>query len=114
MGVDLLQRRNINKGKALGQLGEANAKRVPSVVEASSPAPRSFEKSWIDRLAHCLLFVDLATKKVSPKGIGSGIRMIQYFINRGGKGLSAARRRELESAKRILQDRVRRQRTRSS
>ncbi len=37
----------------------------------------------------------LASKKVSPKGIGSGIRMLQYFINRAGKGLSATRRREL-------------------
>ena len=26
----------------------------------------------------------MARKKVSPMGIGSGIRMIQYFINRGG------------------------------
>ena len=24
-------------------------------------------------------------QKVSPKGIGSGIRMIQFFINRAGK-----------------------------
>jgi hypothetical protein len=45
----------------------------------------------------------MASKKVSPKGVGSGIRMIQYFINRGGKGLSDSRRRELEKAKRILQ-----------
>ena len=42
----------------------------------------------------------LADKKVSPKGIGSGIRMLQYFINRGGKGLSAMRRKKLERAKR--------------
>ena len=35
----------------------------------------------------------MATKKVSPKGLGSAIRMVQYFINRGGKGLSAARKR---------------------
>jgi hypothetical protein len=28
----------------------------------------------------------MASKKVSPKGIGSGIRMIQFFINRAGKG----------------------------
>jgi tRNA(adenine34) deaminase len=49
----------------------------------------------------------MASKKVSPKGIGSGIRMIQYFINRGGKGLSASRRRELEKAKKILQARMR-------
>src|SRR5438270_12301701 len=38
----------------------------------------------------------MASKKVSPKGIGSGIRMIQYFINRAGKGLSVKRRKELE------------------
>jgi len=50
----------------------------------------------------------MASKKVSPKGIGSGIRMIQYFINRGGKNLSASRRRTLERAKRLLQERMRR------
>jgi hypothetical protein len=49
----------------------------------------------------------MASKKVSPKGIGSGIRMIQYFINRAGKGLSPERKRELEKAKRILQARMR-------
>lgn len=48
----------------------------------------------------------MASKKVSPKGIGSGIRMIQYFINRGGKGLTAARRNELEKAKRILHEKL--------
>ncbi len=53
----------------------------------------------------------LARKRVSPKGIGSGIRMIQYFINRGGKGLSASRRRELERAKRLLQERRQKQET---
>ncbi|MEM4270589.1 MAG: DUF3175 domain-containing protein [Candidatus Pacearchaeota archaeon] len=30
--------------------------------------------------------------------------MIQYFINRAGKNLSKERRRELEKAKRILQE----------
>jgi tRNA(adenine34) deaminase len=47
----------------------------------------------------------MARKGVSPRGIGSAIRMIQYFINRAGKNLSATRRRELERAKRILQRR---------
>jgi tRNA(adenine34) deaminase len=51
----------------------------------------------------------MASRKVSPKGIGSGIRMIQYFINRGGKGLSKTRKRELEKAKRILHARVHKQ-----
>jgi len=48
---------------------------------------------------------EMASKRVSPKGIGSGIRMIQMFINRAGKNLPATRRRELEKAKKILQAR---------
>ncbi len=52
----------------------------------------------------------LASKKVSPKGPGSGMRMLTYFLNRGGKGLSATRRRELERAKRLLHERVVRER----
>jgi hypothetical protein len=51
----------------------------------------------------------MAREEVSPKGVGSGIRMIQFFINRAGKRLPAARKRELEKAKRILQRRVRSQ-----
>ena len=49
----------------------------------------------------------MASKKVSPKGIGSGIRMIQFFINRAGKNLPAERRGELEKAKRLLQSKAR-------
>lgn len=48
----------------------------------------------------------MSSKKVSPKGLGSAVRMVQYFINRGGKGLSAARKRELEKAKHILQEKA--------
>lgn len=48
----------------------------------------------------------LASKKVSPKGPGSGMRMLTYYLNRGGKGLSATRRRELERAKELLHERV--------
>jgi len=48
----------------------------------------------------------LASRNVSPKGPGSGMRMLTYFINRGGKGLSASRRRELEKAKKLLSARI--------
>ena len=48
----------------------------------------------------------LASKKVSPKGPGSGMRMLTYFINRAGKGLSASRRRELERAKKLLHQHI--------
>jgi hypothetical protein len=52
----------------------------------------------------------MASKKVSPKGIGSGIRMIQFFINRAGKNLPKARKRELEKAKEILRAKLHRRR----
>jgi hypothetical protein len=51
----------------------------------------------------------LASKKVSPKGPGSGMRMLTYFINRAGRGLSAERRAELEKAKELLSERVKRE-----
>ena len=50
----------------------------------------------------------LASRKVSPKGPGSGMRMLTYFINRGGRGLSATRRAELQKAKRLLSKRIQR------
>lgn len=48
----------------------------------------------------------LASKKVSPKGPGSGMRMLTFFINRAGKNLSEERRGELEKAKALLSERV--------
>ncbi len=54
----------------------------------------------------------MATKKVSPGGIASGIRMVQFFINRAGKNLPAAHKKELEKAKKILQEKLRREKSR--
>jgi Protein of unknown function (DUF3175) len=65
-------------------------------TDSTHPAPGLFTKSP-STIARAL-----ASKKVSPKGPGSGMRMLTYFINRGGRGLSAARRRNLEAAKRLL------------
>jgi Protein of unknown function (DUF3175) len=48
----------------------------------------------------------LASKKVSPKGPASGMRMLTYFINRAGRGLSSSRKAELHRAKRLLSKRV--------
>ena len=82
----------------------AKAKRRPSkrwvrrvTTDSTHPPPKTFTGS-AEKIARTM-----ARKDVSPKGPGSGVRMIQYFINRGGKGLSASRRAELEKAKRILQ-----------
>ena len=69
-------------------------------TDSTHPPPRTFTGSAID------IARQMARKDVSPRGLGSAIRMIQYFINRGGKNVSAARRAELERAKRMLQRRL--------
>src|ERR1700676_2506343 len=51
----------------------------------------------------------LASRKVSPKGLGSGMRLLTYFINRAGRGLSAKRRAKLEKAKSLLARKIERQ-----
>jgi tRNA(adenine34) deaminase len=51
----------------------------------------------------------LASKKVSPKGVSSGMRMLTFYINRAGRALSASRRAELEKAKKLLHRRVERE-----
>ena len=47
-----------------------------------------------------------ASKRVSPKGPSSGMRMLTYFINRAGKGLSATRRARLGPAKTLLSEKI--------
>jgi hypothetical protein len=60
----------------------------------------------------------LASKKVSPKGPGSGMRMLTFYINRAGKNLDKGRKAELRRAKELLSQRVhaaaREQRSRSA
>ena len=51
----------------------------------------------------------LASKKVSPKGPASGMRMLNYFINRGGHNLSKSRKAELEKAKKLLSEKIARE-----
>jgi len=48
----------------------------------------------------------LASRRVSPKGPGSGLRMLLFFINRAGRGLAPGRRADLEKAKRLMQKRL--------
>ena len=48
----------------------------------------------------------LASKKVSPKGVRSGMRMLSFYINRAGKNLTKSRLHVLEKAKDLLHARV--------
>jgi Protein of unknown function (DUF3175) len=74
---------------------------VAKVTTDSTHPPRGlFTKSA------ATIALTLATKKVSPKGIASGMRMLTYFINRAGRGLSSKRRSELNRAKTLLSQRL--------
>lgn len=55
----------------------------------------------------------LASKKVSPKGPASGMRMLNFYINRAGKNLSASRHAELERAKTKLSEVIASQRSKT-
>jgi tRNA(adenine34) deaminase len=52
----------------------------------------------------------LASAEVSPKGPASGMRMLNFYINRAGKNLPHDRKAELEKAKAQLSEIIRAQR----
>ena len=52
----------------------------------------------------------LASKRVSPKGPISGLRMLLFFINRAGRQLPRKRRAELLKAKRLMREMIAEQR----
>src|SRR5215470_5560802 len=73
-------------------------------TDSTYPPPGLFTKSA------ATIARTLASRKVSPTGPGSGMRMLTYFINRAGRGLTSKRRAELEKAKLLLSDRIKRER----
>ncbi len=89
-------------------MAQPNQKRKRWVAEVKTtstyPPPGLFTRSA------ATIARTLASKKVSPKGPASGMRMLTYFINRAGRGLSRERRAELEKAKALLAKRVERER----
>lgn len=80
-----------------------------SVTTTSTYPPEGLFTKSAETIARAL-----ASKKVSPKGIGSGMRMLTFYINRAGHNLSNERRRELEKAKELLSKRIARTKQRSS
>lgn len=73
-------------------------------TDSTHPPPGLFNKSA------ATIARTLASKRVSPKGPGSGMRMLTFFTNRAGRNLSPARRAELNKAKSLLSLRVRKRR----
>jgi tRNA(adenine34) deaminase len=81
---------------------ETNGKRWVARVKTDSTHPQAglFTKSAVE------IARSLASKRVSPKGPASGLRMLTYFINRAGRNLSSTRKAELERAKKLLSAKI--------
>ena len=88
-----------------------NRKWVAQVTTDSTHPPKGLFTEDAATIARAL-----ASKKVSPKGPASGMRMLTYFVNRAGRGLSASRRHELEKAKKLLSKKIKveKQRTKAA
>jgi hypothetical protein len=84
----------------------ANKKWVAKVTTDSTHPPAGLFTKDASTIARTM-----ASRKVPPKGPGSGMRMLTYFINRAGRGLTATRRAKLEKAKSLLAKKIERQKT---
>lgn len=88
------------KGRAIHQ-GKSGHRWVQTVATDSTHPPKGLFTQDAETVAKTL-----ASPSVSPKGPGSGMRMLTYFINRAGKQLTASRRAELKKAKHLLSGRI--------
>ena len=83
--------------------GKSNGKRKWSAaVNTDSTHPRS---GLFNKDARTMAR-ELASKKVSPKGPSSGMRMLTFYINRAGKNLPTKRLKVLENAKQLLHEQI--------
>ena len=94
----------IRAGRTLRRLGNAGqpmtrTKQKPNKWVAKVKTISTYPPPGLFTRSASTIARTLASKKVSPKGPGSGMRMLTYFINRAGRGLSPERRVELEKAK---------------
>jgi hypothetical protein len=101
---------NSRKSKSRGSSHRARKPSASKRWVASVKTVSTFPPQGLFTKDAATIARSLASKKVSPKGPGSGMRMLTYFINRGGRGLSATRRAELEKAKKILSAHIERDR----
>jgi tRNA(adenine34) deaminase len=126
--TNFFRKRRLEKSAAriLGIEGmEASATRAPT-QEAPMTATKP-KKKWSGKVTTDSTHPDeglfnkdastiakaLASKKVSPKGPASGMRMLNFYINRAGKNLSPSRHAQLERAKTLLSDIIAKQKPKS-
>jgi uncharacterized protein DUF3175 len=96
------------RAKTRSSKGRAPRRWVRTVTTVSTAPPPGLFTKGARTIARTL-----ASKRVSPKGPTSGLRMLLFFINRAGHGLTRSRRAELLRAKRLMQAMIVEQRRRA-
>jgi tRNA(adenine34) deaminase len=108
--------RQRRKSKAAGRILQAGETSVPTKkkwsakVHTDSTHP---DEGLFNQSAPAIAKA-LASKKVSPKGPASGMRMLNFYINRAGKNLSKERQAELEKAKSELSEIIAKQKAKTA
>ena len=104
---------------------EKSSARILGTEALTQEAPMTTKKKWSAKVttdsthpdeglfnkSSSVIAKSLASKKVSPKGPASGMRMLNFYINRAGKNLSASRHAELEKAKNQLSEIIAKQKS---
>jgi tRNA(adenine34) deaminase len=100
---------------------------APGIEAPTQEAPMATKRKWSAKVTTDSTHPDeglfnrspsaiakaLASKKVSPKGPASGMRMLNFYINRAGKNLSTSRKAELKKAKTQLSEIIAKQKEKS-
>ena len=115
--TDFFRRRRLEKSSARILGTEASVQESPMATKKKWSAKVTTDSTHPDEglfnQSASAVAKALASKKVSPKGPASGMRMLNFYINRAGKNLSASRKAELEKAKTQLSRIIAQQKTKS-
>ena len=82
------------------------AKKTPHKWSASVTTDSTHPHAGLFNQDAKTIAAELFSKKVSPKGPSSGMRMLNFYINRAGRNLSEERLKVLERAKQILSQKI--------
>ena len=111
--TDFFRKRRLEKSSARILGKEAPNQEVPMATTKKWSAKVTTDSTHPDQglfnKSASAIAKALASKSVSPKGPASGMRMLNFYINRAGKSLSQSRHAELEKAKILLSEIIARQ-----
>jgi tRNA(adenine34) deaminase len=97
------------KKAAIRATRKSSKKTTPKKWSAKVTTDSTHPEEGLFNKSAAIIARSLASKKVSPKGPASGMRMLNFYINRAGKNLPQSRKDELEKARKLLSAKIAKQ-----